>query len=617
VDVAAFLGRFPPFDDLPPDRLAALADRAELTRFPAATVIVRQGGDPSPGLYVVRDGTVELWDDGRLLDLLGEGEVFGLSAVIDAGPTATVRAHEDATCYLIPPAIAEELVGTAAGRSFVLGTFGERQRRRRETASLVEASATAAPDRRLRPVGELIRRAPVLADPAVPIAEAAALMTAERVSSVLVRVDDGWGIVTDRDLRSKVVAAGLDPATPVSAIASHPVRTVTATTLAGDAIVRMFAEDVHHFPVQDEGGVLLGVVTETDLVDLGEGTPFALRGRIERAPTVAAVAEAGRELPAVVVELVDASADPVDVGRVVALAIDAMTRRLIELAIRELGDAPVPWAWLALGSAARREQALRTDQDHALAIDADQATAAEVDPYFERLATSVTDGLEAAGIARCPGDVMATHPSLRRSVASWSEAMHTWMQDLSPRGSELSSLVYDYRRVAGPLEVEPVLDAVVRDARARPGFLRGLGRRALDLRPPTGFVRDLVVERHGEHAGRLDVKRGGITIIGNLARVYAVASGVTSKGTVERLRTTAGQPLLSRGVADELVEAFHFLWEVRLRHQAEQVRAGAAPDEFLDPSTLGPVARQGLKEAFRVIARAQRELATAMDLRMP
>jgi CBS domain-containing protein len=195
--------------------------------------------------------------------------------------------------------------------------------------------------------------------------------------------------------------------------------------------------------------------------------------------------------------------------------------------------------------------------------------------------------------------------------------MLTWMQDLSPRGSELSSLVYDFRQVAGPLEAEPVLDAVVLEARARPGFLRALGRRALELRPPTGFVRDLVVERHGEHAGRLDMKRGGITIIGNLARVQAVAGGMVAKGTVERLGATGTQAPLEASTARELVEAFRFLWELRLRHQVEQVRAGIGPDEFLDPSTLGPVARTGLKEAFRVVARAQRELATAMDLRMP
>jgi CBS domain-containing protein len=609
VDVAAFLQRFPPFDALSPDRLTALAASVDHVRFDDGATIIRQGGEPSPGLYVVVDGAVELLDDGRVLDLLGGGEVFGLSAVTEAGPTATVRAHGDTTCLLVPPSAAEDLVGTDAGRSFVLGTFRERERRR-------EPAEAGTPERRFRPVGELVRRDPVMAEPTTPIREVAALMTAERVSSVLVPGDGGWAIVTDRDLRTEVVAGGLDRATPVAELAGPPAQTVAAATIAGDVLVRMFAEGVHHVPVVGADGSVLGVVTEGDLLEIGEGTPFALRGRIERATTADAVAAVGRDLPTLVVELVDASADPVDVGRVVALAIDAMTRRLLELAIRELGDAPAPWAWLALGSAARREQALRTDQDHALAYDLDGAEG-DVDPYFERLATSVTAGLEGAGIPRCPGDVMATHPSLRRSVPSWAEAMHTWMQDLSPRGSELSSIVYDFRQVAGPLEVEPVLDDVVREARTRPGFLRALGRRALELRPPTGFVRDLVVERHGEHAGRLDLKRGGITIVGNLARVQAVACGVTAKGTVERLGATGPHAPLQPATADELVEAFGFLWELRLRHQVEQVHAGARPDEFVDPSSLGPVARTGLKEAFRVIARAQRELATAMDLRMP
>jgi CBS domain-containing protein len=609
VDVAAFLERFPPFDALSSDRLEALAGTVETARFAAGATIVRQGGEPSPGLFVVVEGAVELLDDGRVLDLLGEGEVFGLSAVTETGPTATVRAHGATTCLLIPPAVADDLVGTDAGRSFVLGTFRERERLRREADG-------PTPGRRFRPVGELVRRSPVTSAPSTPVRDVAALMTAERVSSVLVPGDEGMGIVTDRDLRAKVVARGLDPATPVTELASRPARTIAAATIAGDALLRMFAEGVHHFPVVDDDGELLGVVTEGDLVETGEGTPFALRGRIERAGTADEVAAAGRDLPAVVVELVDASADAQDVGRVVALAIDAMTRRLLELAIADLGDPPVAWAWLALGSAARREQALRTDQDHALAYDAD-GIEGDVDPYFARLAASVTDGLASAGIARCPGDVMATHPTLRRSLPSWGAAMHTWMQDLSPRGSELSSLVYDFRQVAGALEAEPVLDAVVLEARARPGFLRALGRRALELRPPTGFVRDLVVERHGEHAGRLDLKRGGITIIGNLARVQAVASGAIAKGTIERLATTGTQTPLEGSTAHELIEAFRFLWELRLRHQVEQVHAGTGPDEFLDPSTLGPVARTGLKEAFRVVARAQRELATAMDLRMP
>ncbi len=168
--------------------------------------------------------------------------------------------------------------------------------------------------------------------------------------------------------------------------------------------------------------------------------------------------------------------------------------------------------------------------------------------------------------------------------------------------------------MAGPLDAEPTLDRAIRTARERPEFVRHLGRRALELKPPTGFFRDLVVEHRGEHAGRLDIKRGGILIVNNLARVYAVQAGVAAKGTPARLGAAVGAGALDSDVARELIEAFRFLWEVRLQHQTVQVHAGAVPDDFVDPAALGPVSRSGLKEAFRAVARAQRSLETDLGL---
>jgi CBS domain-containing protein len=210
---------------------------------------------------------------------------------------------------------------------------------------------------------------------------------------------------------------------------------------------------------------------------------------------------------------------------------------------------------------------------------------------------------------------MATTRGLRRPLEEWVEAFLRWMSDPGAEGSVLSSIGYDFRRVAGQLDAEPTLDRAIRTARERPEFLRHLGRRALELKPPTGFFRDLVVEHRGEHAGRLDIKHGGILIVNNLARAYAVQAGVAAKGTPARLEAAVGAGTLDRGVARELSEAFRYLWEVRLRHQTAQVHAGAVPDDFVDPATLGPVSRSGLKESFRAIARAQRQLGA--DLGFP
>ena len=142
---------------------------------------------------------------------------------------------------------------------------------------------------------------------------------------------------------------------------------------------------MHHFPVHGAGGALIGVVTDTDLMGLGRHTPFAMKSAIERATTADEVAAAGRDLPQLVVTMVRAHADPIDVGRVSALVVDAITERLIALAIDDLGDPPCAWAWLALGSAARHEQALHTDQDHALVYDPVLGEP-DPDPWFADLA---------------------------------------------------------------------------------------------------------------------------------------------------------------------------------------------------------------------------------------
>jgi Predicted signal-transduction protein containing cAMP-binding and CBS domains len=277
VDIAGFLGSYPPFDELDAARLKAVARGVEIEHFPAGVEILVKAGEPARALYVIRKGAVELLDGGRLIDLLGEGEVFGqFSLMAGEGPTMTVRSHEDTLCYLIKPSIADEILGSSAGLSFVIGSM----RRRIQSAS--ENAHADAHDRRYKPVGQIVRRAPVTVAAGTPIAQAAATMAAERVSCLLVSMQGGWGIVTDRDLRTRVVAVRGSLDEPVESIASYPAATIAFDVIAGDALVQMLAEGVHHFPVTGAGGAIVGVVTDTDLMGLGRHTPFAVKSAVER-----------------------------------------------------------------------------------------------------------------------------------------------------------------------------------------------------------------------------------------------------------------------------------------------------------------------------------------------
>ena len=612
MDIADFLRRYAPFSDLPEEQLEGVARRIEIAHYPAGEVILRQDGPPADALHVVRKGAVELLDEGLVLDLLGEGEIFGqFSLLAHESPSTTVRAHEDTLCYLLPGPVAQQILATVEGRSFVLGTMRQRVR-----AAAVQVRSTPG-DTRFRPVGELVRREPVTIEPDRPIAEAAIRMRDEHVSCLLIRMHDGWGVVTDRDLRTRVIAERGSLEAPVVSIASFPAISIDAEKMAGDALTVMLAREVHHLPVIQQGR-LVGVVTDTDLMGIGRHTPFSLKSGILRARSRAAATAAARELPQVVVALTESHTDPVEVGRVIALVSDALTDRLLTLGTAELGPAPAPFAWLALGSAARYEQALHTDQDHALAYEpppgASDADLEAIEARFGELAEFVTAGLEEAGIPRCHGDAMAVHPSMRKPLDYWADRFRRWMSQPDVDSSILSSIGFDFRRQAGAVDAEPVLALAVRDAASHPGFLRMMGRRAIAVRPPTGFLGDLAVEGKGEHRGRFDVKHGGITILTSLARAWALQAGSSATGTLDRLEAAAAAGTLTGDIAEELAQAFRFLWEVRLRHQTAQVAAGEEPDDFVDPSSLGAFQRSGVKEAFHVIRRAQRQMASELGL---
>ena len=606
VDVRSFLRGFPPFDAQDETTIARVLEGMQIEFFPAGSEIGQHTGDVPEYAYVVRAGAVELLEDGRLVDLLHPGEVFGNTTAPPRSPALTARAHEDTLCYLVPADLMREILGAQAGLTFL-------------SAGLRNRTGPALTDREVehvdpwgRPLESLLRRSIVGCSPTTSVRTAAELMANERVSSLLVRTGEGWGIMTDRDLRTRVIAPGRSVDDPVVHVLSQPLVTAPADAPAADGLRLMLERGIHHLPVE-RAGRILGMVTDSDLMGLERRAPFRLRRDIERAADRDAAIAAGRLLSSTVIDLVAARVDPVDIGHVVGVTVDALTRRLAELGIERLGDPPVPWAWVALGSQARHEQSLRTDQDHAIAF-ADSDRNAQTDAYFARLAEWVTSGIEEIGIPRCRAGVSATEQQWRAPLGEWSRRFAEWMADAGPDEAALTAIAFDYRRVAGPLEVDEVLDAAVRTAPRRPLFLRRLAAQAIALTPPTGFVRDFVVEARGEHAGRLDIKHGGLTAITSIARTMALRAGALERRTLDRLRQTASLNRLEESDREGLEEAFRLLWQVRLEHQVRQARQGQTPDDYIDPKELGSVTRQGVKAAFRVIDAVQRTLALEFDL---
>ena len=612
MDIPSFLRMYPPFDELDDERLAEVVRHTHIEFFPVGSVIQQQAGAPSAFLYIVRTGSVEAVEGELVADVLGEGELFGfVSLFTGLEPAFTLRAAEDTICYLIDRDIALEIMSTRRGLAFLAGSL------RRREVSVLDGPEREAVDAWQTHVSALVRRAPLVVPRGSTVREAAELMARERASSVLVGVGDdgGMGIVTDRDLRAKVVAAGRSPDTPTSDIMTTPVFAMPPETTAAQVLTQMYERGIHHVPVVGPDGDLIGMVTDTDLLGLEQRTPFIVKSELERAASIEGAVQVAARLPEMFVSLVQAHVDPLDIAHAVAVTIDTLTTRLLELAIDQIGDPPCPWAWLALGSEARQEQGLATDQDNAFVVECEEDEFPVVDPYFQRLTTVVNDGIERAGIPRCRAGVVASNPEWRGTLAAWEERFWGWIRDPARTGRAFVGIAFDYRRVAGPLDVDPVLDEVIRRSAKEDQFVRQLAKLAVETRPPVGMLKDAVVHPKGERARAFDVKQGGIAPITNLARVLAVEAGVTENRTLRRLRTASEVGRLEQETREGLEEAFDLLWQIRVERQTRAVEEGEVPDDSVRPEWLGPLTRQALREAFQMIDRAQERLAAGLGLR--
>jgi CBS domain-containing protein len=595
-DVAEFLRAHELFAELDAEELESIAARVHVETFPAGAVIIVQGGAPIGSFYIVRRGAVELLKDDRPLDRLGEGEIFGHRSMLTGLPLAfEVRAAGETVCLRLDEPDALPVLARPSGLRYVVRSLLVRPAR-----GVTPIAATLDVSHHL--VEQLTREPAVVCEPDLPVGDAARRMVEEGASCVLVRGEGGpRGIVTDRDLRSGVLAAGRSADVPVSEVMSSPVVTVSPESRAADAMLVMLDRGIRHLPVAASGGALLGVLRDVDLLAVQARTPFVLRRAIARASDLDELRTAAARLDGVVVALHDARMNPAQISGVLSVVTDALTRRLLELS----GAGQL--TWLALGSYGRREPMPSADLDSAIAWEGDR-------PPDEAVVARVLAGLEDCGIHSDPHGATASNSLFARSTAEWERRIERLLADPgSEQAMILVSLLCDARPVTGhddPFEA-------LRGARNRPLLRRLLLRIGLAPRPPTGFLRDLVVEHSGEHRGHLDIKRGGLLPLVNLARYGAVAAGSRATGTVERLRVAERAGTLERDMAESLLEAFDLVTALRLEHQVEALRAGRAPDDFIDPRTLNPLARRYLRGAFRAIAAIQRSLANELDLAGP
>lgn len=554
-------------------------------------------------------GQVAMVDaEGRVLFELGSGELFGAGF----GPGLAVHKAVAVTPSRVAT-IAAAALSELAGRAPALRHFLPAALLQTHGAPPPGDAACSGRDPALNlmtmPVHALIKRPPVTLGPDTPIRDAARLMNEQRVSSVLITQQDHlFGLVTDRDLRNRVIAADLDTRRPVADIATLAPMTIEARHPAFDALLLMARHNIHHVPVLD-GQRIVGMITATDLTEQHSTSAVYLVGDVYKQQDIDGLRSISARIAMLQRNLAAAEASAYSTGHIITAITDAITVRLLQLGEARFGPAPVPYVWVAAGSQARSEQTAKSDQDNCMVID-DRYDPSAHGAYFSDLSRFVCDGLDACGYVHCPGEMMAMTDQWRQPRRKWAEYFSRWTGEPEPKSLMLTCVFFDLRAIHGQASLlEELRRDVLRQTRGNTIFLAHMVGNALNHQPPLGVFKGLTTIRTGEHKGTIDLKHSGIVPIVDLARIYALAGGDAAVNTHDRLLGAAAGGAISEDSARDLRDALEFLATTRIQHQARQIAAGIAPDNFLDPRDISSFERSQLKDAFAVVQSLQNVLS--------
>ncbi|WP_394281884.1 DUF294 nucleotidyltransferase-like domain-containing protein [Corynebacterium sp.] len=610
-EVRGFLADHEPFAYLPEATLDALPGQMGI-------IYVRRGDEIVPlgsvnnTLYVIRSGAVDIVsEDGLLLDRRDAGRNFGYSTLVGE-PESLYRmvAVEDSLLLTIPRATFTSLIDEHPDLERYFTTQSHRVR---AAADEIRDDATAEVLR--TPIAELVSSQSLLTcGPETTVQEAASMMTQGRVSSIIVLDGEAIvGILTDKDLRTRVVAQALPVQTSISEVMTRNPRTIDSSVLTFEAMLVMSELGVHHLPVIGATGSVDGILTSGDIFRQLQTDPIYLAADLARAD-LEELSGAFERAGEVASKFLDRGASAEEAHRLMTSVADTIARRLIELAEEKFGPTPIPYAFVAVGSQGRKEMGPGSDQDNALVL-ADSFAVAAHGQYFADFTRFVCEGLGAAGQKLCPGDMMASNPSWRMTVSQWNETFTGWVTAPEAEALLNAQIFFDMRAIAGDESLaEQVHENAVRAAARSRRLHAHLAALSARREPPIGFFRGFVVERSGEYASTLDIKKGGTAAIVQMARLYAIVAGQTVVDTRARLEAASGDSVSTKG-ANELLDAFAYLQTLTVRHQAAQVRAGETPDYRIEPSKLSSRDRDNLRDAFGVVKSMQNALASKYPVR--
>ncbi len=612
--VADFLKNFPPFSFLKQKDLEIISEQITIIYKEKDSVVFALNEETHDSFYVVHKGAVALRADQQsdIMDMCDEGDIFGLRPLIaNENYKMEARAFEETILYAIsinvfrPYALENKAVGNFLIESFASNTLNPFSNSHRGKLYGEEIEA----DTKLLDLQEVKYSKKIITCTATtPANEVAKIMLNKNVGAILV-VEENLpiGIITDKDLRNKIVTGDFPISTPASEIMTAPVITYPTKMTITQAQMAMMKSDISHLCITDDGTTnskAVGMLSKHDvMVSIGNNPAVLLRA-IKRAKKFKKIKLIRSGILHLLQGYLDQNIPMMLTSKIISELNDACTKQVIGIVLKKMDTPPVKFSWLAMGSQGRSEQLLQTDQDNALVYeDVPEELAETTKKYFLDLAIQINKGLFEIGYEYCPAEMMASNPIWCLSLSEYKSKVHHWITNTGKNEVLLSFIFFDYSLVYGDSElVNDLSDFIFEDVKANPTFYIHLVSGALQSPSPTGFFREFLLEQDGAHKDFFNIKNRALMPLADAARVLILSHSVKSiSNTVERFEKLAElEPQNS-----ELYIWCASSYKILLRFRTNQGLLHNDSGQFISLDTLSKAEKIKLKSTFKTIKELQ------------
>ncbi|RKF14244.1 CBS domain-containing protein [Alginatibacterium sediminis] len=604
-NILNFISHIDPFDQLPEKILERVARAIQITYLAKGEQVEFGTDENEKYLYVIRSGSMEQRKaDGMLRAKLGAEDLFGftfLDEMADHTEAYTAIALEGTLLYLVPHKCILEILDHHPEYT---PYFASQAQERLKTAYNVVWSED---DKGLfvKKVSDVASGKIAIVNCTDSIQSVAYEMRVVQRSAAAVVMKHGKviGIITDRDMTKRVIAMGRDIQEPIMNVMTPDPMVVSPDDLVLHAASLMMQHNVRSLPVV-ENNKPLGLLTTSHLVQRHRMQAIFLIDKIKYAESIEDLQSFTLERQAIFEALVEGSVLPETIGRVMSMIMDAYTRRMIQFGIEQVGEPPCEFAWIVAGSQARNEVHIHSDQDNAI-VYADSGTDQDR-IYFLRLATVVCKGLDGCGYPLCSGDFMAMNRRWCQPLRVWKAYYSKWVA--SPEYQMLLNVTVflEVRNLYGEVSFCESMQQHLHQCIANSNeFLVSLVNESVSVHPPLGIFNNLVLEKSGHNSKTLNIKKYALTLLVDLARIYALAAGSEATLTEERFEAAANKKIMSQEMFQDVIGAYRFMCQIRYDHQLEALKHGLDADNHIEPARFGSFERKHLKDAFRIVASLQ------------